>query len=66
MAGFREYMDCFADVDCGLGFDLAVFVVGKCEIRKRVVLDLIGHIHNSPFEVRNYSDFSDYVKTIVD
>jgi hypothetical protein len=66
MRGFPEYMDCFADVDCGLGFDLAVMVVGKCEIKKRVVFDLIGYNHNSPFELRNYSDFSDYIKTIVD
>jgi hypothetical protein len=26
---------------------------------------LIGYSHNSPFLLRNYSDFSDYIKTIV-
>jgi hypothetical protein len=65
MRGFPEYMNSFADVDCALGFDLAVMVVGKSEIRKRDLLHLIGYSHNSPFLLRNYSDFSDYIKTIV-
>jgi hypothetical protein len=66
MTRFREYIECFADVDCSLGFDLALFAVGKCKIIKRVVLHLIGCSHNSPFELRNYEDFSNYIKTIVD
>jgi hypothetical protein len=64
MTRFPEYIEGFADVDCSLGFDLAVFVVGKCEIKKRALLHLIVYSHNIPFELRNYSDFSDYIKTI--